>query len=59
MQSEFDVNRGFAGCSLWVPGIYCYIQAGKDIENLVSGIYFVKIFSDDGNQTWYKKFIKN
>ncbi|CAN5355315.1 hypothetical protein BH10BAC1_BH10BAC1_00580 [soil metagenome] len=32
--NEFDKNVEPTNCSSWVPGIYCYIQTGKD---LISG----------------------
>ena len=45
----------------WLPNFitdYCN-KLELNIEYLVSGIYFVKILSNDGNQIWYKKFIKD
>lgn len=29
--NEFDKNKGILECSSWSPGLYCYIQTGKDI----------------------------
>lgn len=29
--NEFDKNRGTPDCSSWVPGLYCYMQTGKDL----------------------------
>lgn len=29
--NEFDKNKGTGICSQWVPGLYCYIQTGKDL----------------------------
>lgn len=31
--NEFDKNKGTGVCSSWSPGLYCYIQVGKDLMN--------------------------
>ncbi|CAN5502105.1 hypothetical protein BH10BAC1_BH10BAC1_04140 [soil metagenome] len=31
--NEFDKNKGKSECSTWSPGLYFYIQTGKDLTN--------------------------
>lgn len=29
--NEFDKNKSYNTCAKWLPGLYCYVQAGKDV----------------------------